>query len=374
MINGRMAICLGMCLMWKIVATAQTTNPVHPTIKTPVRISFVPPLSSQGKNDKYTTSYLSLNVLGGVTGSVNGVELGSVFNIDKMNIRGVQAAGWFNITGGTVNGIQMAGYFNSTKGNLTGIQLAGDINYVKMNVRGLQAAGLYNQTSGSLTGAQMAGICNYTRHSVNGIQMAGIANINNNTINGLQAAAIFNYTKHLRGLQLGLINIADTSDGFSIGLINIVRRGYYKITLSTNEVLNTTLSVKSGNARLYNILLVGVNAGNDDKIFSYGYGIGHEIKATNWLTVNPELTSQYLYLGNWNYTNQLSKFQLLATVKLMKRLALFGGPSFSVYYSDQPAAEKGYKFLVPGKSYHTYDLWNNNVTGWIGWTAGISFL
>lgn len=374
MINGRMAICICVCLMWKTFVFAQTSNSKPLTIKTPVRIAFVPPLSSQGKNEKYTTSNFSLNVLGGITGSVNGVELGGLFNIDKLNIRGVQASGWFNITGGTLNGIQMAGYFNSTKGNVTGIQLAGDINYVKMNVRGLQAAGLYNQTSGTLTGAQMAGVCNYTRQSVNGIQMAGIANINNNSINGLQAAGIFNYTKHLRGLQLGLINIADTSDGFSIGLINIVRRGYYKITVSTNEVLNTNLALKSGNARLYNILMVGVNAGNDNKIFSYGYGIGREIKATNWLTVNPELTTQYLYLGNWDYTNQLSKFQVLATGKLMKGIALFGGPSFSVYYSDQPAAEKGYKFLVPGENYHTYNLWNNNVTGWIGWTAGISFL
>src|SRR5262245_41475360 len=131
MINGRMAVCLGVCLMWKIVVFSQTTNPVPPTIKTPVRIALVPPLSSQGKTDKYTTSPISLNILGGVTGSVNGVELGSLFNFDKMNMHGVQAAGWFNITGGAVNGLQMAGYFNSTKGNLIGAQLAGDINYVK---------------------------------------------------------------------------------------------------------------------------------------------------------------------------------------------------------------------------------------------------
>ena len=132
MINGRMATCLGVCLMWKTVGLAQTTNSVPPTIKTPVRIAVIPPLSSQGKNDKYTTSHLSLNVLGGVTGSVHGVELGSLFNIDKMNMQGVQAAGWFNITGGNVNGLQMAGYFNSTKGNLTGSQLGGDLNYVKL--------------------------------------------------------------------------------------------------------------------------------------------------------------------------------------------------------------------------------------------------
>jgi hypothetical protein len=206
------------------------------------------------------------------------------------------------------------------------------------------------------------------------MQMAGLANINTSTTNGFQVSGILNYTKHLKGLQLGLINIADTSDGYSIGLITIVKKGYHKITVSANEVLNANLAIKSGNAKLYNILMVGINAGDDKKVFSYGYGIGHEFKAGKWLTVNPELTTQYLYLGNWNYLNQLSRLQVLATVKLARNVALFGGPAFSVYYSDQPEPVKGYKFRVPGDSYHTYELWQKNVTGWLGWTAGVSIM
>jgi hypothetical protein len=391
MINGKIAVWLGVSMIWKSVAVfSQSTNNKAPDIKTPVRIALLPGLSSAGKNDKYTTSNFSLNVLGGSTGGINGLELGTLFNINIKNMQGVQAAGYFNITHGDVNGIQMAGWFNGVKGNLTGIQYGGTVNYVKKDTRGLQTAGIFNQTSGSLIGAQAGGIANCTWQSVKGMQMAGIGNINNGSLKGLQIAgigninnghmngvqisSILNYTKHLNGLQVGLINIADTSNGFSIGLINIVRKGYYKITVSTNEVLNTNLAIKSGNAKLYNILMVAINAGNDEKIFSYGYGIGHEIKAAKWLTINPEITSQYLYLGNWNYTNQLSKCQVLATVKLTKGIALFGGPSFAAYYSDQPAAEKGYRYSIPGDNYHTFELWNDKVTGWIGWTAGISLL
>ena len=372
--NGKLAVCLGACLICKSVVVAQHANSQPPSINVPARVAFVPGLSSQGKNDKYTTSNFSLNVLGGVTGGVNGFELGSWFNMDKKNLQGLQVAGWFNITGGSVNGMQVAGWFNTVKNNVAGFQVGGLSNYAGNYTRGFQVAGLYNHVTGSLTGTQVGGICNYTGKAVTGMQIAGIANINNSSIHGLQIAGIVNYTKHLKGLQLGLINIADTSDGYSIGLINIVRNGYYKITLSTNEVLNTNLTLKSGNAKLYNILMVGVNAGSNEKIFSYGYGIGHEIKAGRLFTINPELTTQYLYLGNWNYFNSLSKFQVLATVKLASGIALFAGPSFSVYYSDQPEAVKGYKYLVPGDNYHTYNLWNNNITGWIGWTAGISFL
>lgn len=374
MIHWKIAVCLGACVVWKNIAFAQADTTQQKNIIAPVRIAFLPGLSSQGKNDKNTTSYLSLNVLGGMTGSIKGVELGSLFNIDRRNMQGVQAAGWFNLTGGYVHGIQMAGWFNGAKGSVTGIQYSGIANYVKKDTRGLQAAGIYNHISGNLTGAQMGGMGNYTRQSVNGLQMAGIFNINYGHLKGAQIAGILNYTKHLKGVQFGLINIADTSSGYSIGLINIVRKGYYKITLSTNEVMNTNLAIKSGNSKLYSILLVGVNAGSDEKSFSYGYGIGHEIKVGKRFTVNPELTSQHLYLGNWHYDNILSKFQVLATVKLMPGIALFAGPSFASYYSDQPAAVKGYKFLVPDDNYHTFNLWNDNVTGWIGWTAGISFL
>ncbi len=374
MINGKIAVCLCACFLWKTVSFAQspTSNPYN--IKVPVRSGVFPTISTQGKKDKFTTSNFSLNLLGGYTGSVNGIELGGWFNIDKHNLKGMQTAGWFNIVYGDVKGLQLAGWFNGAKSDVTGAQFGGLVNYANKNVNGMQIAGIYNHVAGNFNGFQTAGICNYTNQSVKGFQLAGIANINTSSTKGFQVAGILNYSKHLKGLQLGLINIADTSDGFSIGLLNIVKKGYHKITISSNEVLNANLAIKSGNKKLYNILMVGINAGGDDKIFSYGYGIGHEIKVSNRFTVNPELTTQYLYLGNWNYLNQLSKFQVLATVKLANKLAIFGGPSFSVYYSDQLEPVKGYKFLVPHESYHTYDLWRNNVTGWIGWTAGISFL
>jgi hypothetical protein len=365
MINGRIAVCLGACFVLSCSVFAQHV---------PVRVGVIPGISTQGKKDNTTTSNFSLNVFGGSTGSVNGLEMGSLFNINKMNMQGVQAAGHFNITGGDVKGLQMAGLFNTVKGNLTGAQYGGLINYVNNNARGLQVAGLYNQITGSLTGAQFAGICNVAQQPVKGLQMAGIANINTSTVTGAQIAGIVNYTKHLKGFQLGLINIADTSSGYSIGLLNIVRKGYHKIAVSSNEVLNLNVAIKSGNAKLYNILMVGINAGNNDKTFSYGYGIGHEMKIKKWFTLNPELTTQYLYLGNWNYLNQLSKLHVLANFKLAKGIALFAGPSFAVYYSDQPEAVKGYKYLVPDNNYHTFELWHSNVTGWIGWSAGISFL
>jgi len=374
MTTWRISVCLSICFLLHEFTFAQSNTSHVRNIPAAVRVALLPGISTQGINDIYTTTNFSLNILGGSTGSINGVELGSLFNMDRKNMHGVQAAGLFNLTGGSVKGLQLAGLYNSVKGNFSGVQSGGLVNYIGKNATGIQNAGLYNQTTGNFTGLQTAGIANYTHEKFKGLQLAGIANINNSTVTGCQAAGVFNYTKHLKGVQLGLINVADTSDGFSIGLINIVKHGYRKISISSNEVLNTNIAIKSGNSKLYNILFVGINAGQDKKSFSYGYGIGHEIKLGSRFAVNPELTTQYLYLGSWHYFNSLSKFQLQASVTLAPGIAFFAGPSFAVYYTEQPAAIKGYKFNLPSDNYHAFDLWNKNVKGWIGWTAGINFL
>lgn len=318
-----------------IASRAQTSD----NVTVPVRFGIFPGLSTQGAADVRTTSNFSLNLWGGRTGSVNGIELGSLFNIDKGNVQFVQAAGLFNSVGGNTQGVQAAGIFNMVGGNGSGVQ----------------TSGIHNHAAKNFTGIQAAGISNFTGKTVKGVQVAGIVN----------------YAKHVKGLQIGLINIADTSEGFHIGLINIVKKGYHKLYVSANEVMNANISIKTGNPKLYNILIAGVNPGTDDKVFSYGYGLGREIKLGKTFTLNPEITSQYLYLGNWHYENWLSKIQLLVNVRLAKNISLTGGPSFSVYYSDQPSAVKGYKFNIP--SYSSFELWNDNVKGWIGWSAGLTF-
>lgn len=323
----------------------------------PVRISVVPGLSTAGKTDEQITSRFSLNIFGGSTGSVDGVEIGSLFNIDKKNTQYVQVAGLFNMTGGYARGVQAAGLYNTVKGSFKGAQAAGIVNFSGGNVSGLQVAGIHNQASGSFKG----------------IQVAGISNVSNKGIAGIQVAGIFNYARHLKGLQVGLINICDTSAGYGIGLINIVRKGYHKISLSADEVLNANLSIRTGNAKLYNILLVGVNAGTDHKVFSYGYGIGHEFAIGKMFSINPEITAQYMYLGSWHYVNLLSKVHLQLNFRINKYVSIFGGPSFASYYSDQPMQVHAYKFDLPSSNYRVFDLLGRNTIGWFGWNAGVTF-
>jgi hypothetical protein len=403
------------------------------------QVSLTPGLSTHGKLSAQVVNTVSVNVIGGYTAGVNRVELAGAFNINKTDVKYVQAAGLLNFTGGSVKGVQLAGMHNHVlgnveivqasgianfvKGNVTGTQLAGVYNHVSKDVKGLQASGIANFVKGNATGAQMSSIYNHVAGSfkgiqasnisnfvygkfvgvqlsniynvcydslvgvqvtnivnfahkqVSGVQLAAIGNFANRELNGAQIG-LFNYAKKLRGVQLGLINVADTSDGYSIGLINIVFKGYHKITFSTTESMRFNAAFKTGNSKLYSILLMGFDqkktTEDSANVFSLGYGLGHEFSLGKWFSVNPEFTTQYLYLGNYKSTNVMNKFHLQFHVKFGKYFSIFGGPSFTTLYSDQTKTYTGWNYAIPPSGYHTFELWNNKVKGWIGWNAGIS--
>ncbi len=337
----------------------------------PVQGSVVPGLSTNGKLNSQVINNFSFNLFGGYSGGVNGLEMAGLFNIDKKNVQYVQLAGLFNNVGGSVRGVQLGGVSNTVLDSVNGAQLAGITNYVRKSFIGWQVAGIYNHIGGSLKGSQMAGIANFANHKTQGAQIAGVANISSRQVNGVQIAGVFNYTRKLSGVQIGLINVADSSTGYSIGLINIIYHGYHKLSISSNEVLHVNAAFKTGSSKLYSILLAGASADTSKKAFSFGYGLGSEFSLNKRFAINPEVTAQYLYLGTWDYLNLLNKFSLLLTVKFGKYFSIFAGPSYSIYISDQTDPVPGYKSDVPFNSFHKNEF-SGRVTGWIGWTAGIN--
>jgi hypothetical protein len=123
---------------------------------------------------------------------------------------------------------------------------------------------------------------------------------------------------------------------------------------------------------LYNILQAGFNFNDSSEVFTFGYGLGSEIRLGNAFSLNPELTAQHLYLGSWDYANILSRARLNLNFKLGKYVSLFAGPVYNVYYSSQDVHFAGYKKTVPPSGY-TKQSFGANVKGWLGWNAGINF-
>ena len=312
-------------------------------------------------------------MFGGYTAGTNGLEIGGLFNIDKKNVQYVQAAGLFNAVGGQVKGLQVAGINNTVLDSVKGVQASGIGNLVKGNMTGLQIGGIYNHVTDSVKGVQAAGIGNFARRKVSGMQIAGIMNFSNKSTDGVQIAGVINYSKRLRGVQIGLINIADTSSGYSIGLINIILKGYHKLSISSNDVMAINAAFKTGNSKLYSILLAGLSSGIDSKIYSFGYGLGSEIPLTKQkiFSLNPELTVQHLYLGSWDYTNILNRVSINLNFKVNKYISLFAGPSYSVLFADQERPFNGFLSPVDLPGGHLDNI-GRNVSGWLGWNAGIN--
>ncbi len=339
----------------------------------PFQFSLVPGIGSHGKMGAQVINHFSLNAVGGYTAGTRGVEIGGVFNIDKKNVSFFQVAGVFNTVGGRVNGFQVAGVNNTVLDSVSGFQVAGVNNMVKGPFRGFQVGGVYNHVTDSLYGMQVGGVANFVRKTVNGLQVAGVLNFANRAVNGVQISGVFNYTKKLRGVQIGLINIADSSDGYSIGLINVVVNGYHKLSYSVNELQDVHLGIKTGNRKLYSILNAGLRTGDSSKVYSFGYGIGSEwtLNHRQTLLLNPELHFEYLYLGSWAKTNLLNKIKLLAGIRLHRLFTISAGPTFNIYYTNQTEHIDGYRKPVPPPGYPIVSF-GSRVKGWLGWNVELS--
>ena len=385
--------------------------------KAPFQFSLIPGLNSHGSLSGQVVNKFSLNVIGAYSAGVDGGEIGFVFNINKSNVQYFQFAGAFNLVGGDVRGVQIAGFFNDVIGDVRAAQVALAYNRVGKSFEGFQVGGIYNHVNQDVKGMQLSlglntigGILkgwqtgalnlvnketkgvqigiggNIVAGRTSGIQVGGIANINKEssgvnlavltnftgqTASGLQIGAI-NYAKNLKGAQVGLLNVSNENDGYSIGLINIALKGYHKLSFSTNESANFNVAYKGGSKRLYNMLMFGTNKKSAEKIYTGGLGFGKEMKLFKSVSLNPEISSQYVYQGSWDYLNLLNKFELPINIRINKWLAIQGGPSVNVYYTKQNT--KIGEFGLLQEKHKDFSFNNSRYTGWLGWNVGLVIL
>ena len=394
---------------------AQTRNITRFIAERPVQTSFVPGLGTHGRLGAQVVNKFSLNVLGGYTAGVNGVEIGGLFNIDRGDVRFTQAAGLFNVVGGRMDGVQAAGLSNTVQNTVHGVQAAGLSNYAGRRVDGVQLSGISNVAVDSVTGAQIAGIVNVGRQvkgiqvggianlskqitgvqvagvsnlskqitgvqvagisnlskQVAGVQVAGIANISTRRVNGIQVSGILNYTRRLEGVQVGLINLADSSDGISIGLLNLSKNGYHKLAVYSDEVVPLNAALKTGTPALYTILLGGYNPGERDKVVTMGAGLGHQAIFSKRWSFTAEATVQYLYLGNWNNARLLYRLRPSLCYQPTSWISFFTGPSINLYQNSTAPAALEYLNSPSAKGYSSFKV-NDDHTGWLGWQIGLA--
>ena len=350
-------------------------------VESPVQVSLTPGLSSRGVFSSQMINNFSLNVLGGYTAGVEGLEIAGIFNINQKNVELFQVAGIFNMTGGSVEGFQAAGILNQVYGDLRGFQTAGIFNHVHGSTRGMQVGGIYNHTEG-VSNIQMAGLLNATHQSTI-LQIAGLANRITTSSGKLQIAGLYNHAPNevehqisglinragkVSGIQLsGLLNIAQSSD-YPIGLINFIEDGQRSLSLGLDETGFTQIAFRSGGKKLYGLVGAGIMVRSEENLYGLDLGLGWHAITKNLFSLDIEFLNRQAS-DFISISNNSSLFRFIPGYNFGSHLKLFAGPTigYSVY-------DVNWTGPIPGLVIADTSTENGNYALHIGLTGGVRYV
>lgn len=372
------------------------------------QISILPFVGTNMLKSAEVTNKISVNVLWGVNGGVEGMEVGGLFNHIKNDVTGVQIAGLGNTVGGNTVGTQASGLFNVNKGSVQGVQAAGLFN-ISGETDAVQTAGVFNITTDDFAGVQASGFFNISAGKADGVQASSLFNIAGGKTKGqfsslfniahdvevCQISSLLNVGKNVKGLQIGLINVADSTSGVPIGLLNIIKNGYNRVEFSAGDALYANFALKLGARSFYNIFHFGarwdeisiaqdVPAGSDPMTqtstlmsWGLGYGFGTTIGFSPRTLMNIEAVAIHVNeLEEWTTElNLLNQLRLLIDVRTGKHTSLFAGPVGSIMVSKLNRSDYNNpgSMIAPYTFHDKTDEQGNNVKMWVGFNAGIRF-
>jgi hypothetical protein len=366
-------------------ASDQTSSPSSTISPRIFQVSFIPYFGTNGLNSENYINNISFNILAGYNGGTSGFELGGLVNIDRYEVSATQIAGIGNHGGQLTTGAQIAGIYNIAK-VMKGTQIAGITN-ITSSIHGVQIAGISNHTikgnSAQIGGLvnvteenaifQLGGLSNHAR-SCKGTQIAGLVNTARETT-GSQISGIVNIARTVRGSQIGFINIADTCKGVPIGVINIIKNGYQRFELSTNEFFQANFSYRSGVEKFHTILSVGIQPGNlGAPLWTYGTGLGTSQALSPKMLIDFDASFNHILKKGDAGNNYHYKIYLGLDRSLSNHLSLAFGLSYNFLTTDirDPEYGKYYADIAPYSfSNQTYN--RTNLKSWAGAKIGLRF-
>lgn len=352
----------------------------------PAQITFVTPLGTNGAASANTINHFSLNLLWGASAGVLGFEAGGLLNQTFGGVHGMQVGGLGNITSGTLTGMQVGGLLNTSSSRLLGAQVAGLLNISSAKTggneenfsSGAQLSGLININQNRMKGVQSAGLLNQQSASFEGLQVAGLMNNSEEHFKGVQIAGLLNKVKILSGVQIGIINIADTIEkGIPIGILNIVKDGYSAFEVETSESFYGSINYKLGVQRFYSIFSVAYKEQDGMPFWAPGFGFGTFIPISQKAGINIDAISYHVNEDEWwtNYQNQLNKLKINGSWHFGRRMAVYGGVSVNVFVTEVKSDEgnlRGSAFKTPNSFFNEVHK-DTRVIIYPGINAGIRF-
>lgn len=224
-------------------------NPPLP-VSDPFRFTLIDIPDRRLRSDQFL-----MHLLLAYSGRLQGVSLGSGLHVVSGPVNGAQISAVANTVGGDMRYLQLSGLFNSVSGHTRGLQASGVLNYTRKSTSGIQLGGTIN-ISGSLKGAQLGGGVNYVGDELTGVQIG-----------------LVNFAKTVRGLQVGLVNIATQQSDLSLGLFSYSPGNEVALSFCTDDARFTTMAVKTGNRRCYNLYMTGMDFSASQNSLGIGWGV-----------------------------------------------------------------------------------------------------
>jgi len=234
------------------------------------------------------------------------------------------------------------------------------VNVATARVAGFQGSGAFNR-AGELVGAQVASV--NSAGTARGAQLA-VVNVGGD-VAGAQVGVV-NVARRVKGLQLGVLNLADDADA-SVGVLSLVRSGRHDLELYATEISTFNLAARLGGRTVHGLLAAGIQPGVQHPVgrtrWTTGLGVGTGASIGHGLDLDADLLAQTV-LYDWTTPhNILTTVRVLLAWRATPWVALFGGPTASLFLSDDVQADLhhlGWKVNARTDS-----------RAWVGFVAGL---
>lgn len=200
-----------------------------------------------------------------------------------------------------------------------------------------------------MSGAQISGANNYCGY-LQGAQV-GVVNIAGE-VEGAQVGVV-NIAKRVRGGQVGLVNISRTIEGVPAGLVSLTRNGQWHVEAWGDGNRFFHLGFRLGSRYVYTLFTTGYRPDNPAR-WSYGIGMGGHIPLDPFF-VNVDVTLHDHHRG-FEYwypedegPNLVPEVRVMGGYQLGRRIGIYGGGSFQVFFPQWYSYESMSLFIDEGR-------------------------
>ncbi len=337
----------------------------------PGNAGIIPPWSVNAiEKQRPVVNYFSLNLGWGKAARLYGAELGIVGAYITEEVAGLQGAALFAYSGGRTRGAQSSFGVNIARGDVFGAQLgavnvsqsdliglqASMVNYSRGDLRGLQIGGV-NIASGAVYGLQASSVGYAAR--VYGLQLGGIGIAGQ--VAGMQLSGINVASGRVRGVQLGVINIADDAD-IAIGLFSISKKhgAFVDLWMSDSAAINVSIRLPARYS--YSLVSAGVHPAGAGAGWQYGLGFGFHAPLSDRLYGEIDDTVYGVQPGfaSLEMPSVLNVTRIVLGVRIARRFAVFGGMTFNMQWGfkqDEDPVRPGFDLGSASMPIPHWRLW-----------------